>query len=329
MKEETIVKLLKASGAAEGELILIHFWGEDADKAVANQFMQAAAALGAAPVLLQQSRTNNQALFSVAKEGSFSERYFALFAQFDAVLDVFCYQPVVLGGEIEPQQFELYRNYMAQLFAALMKCRRFTQIRIPTAANAAESGLAPADYIDRMEAAYDVDYEALAASCEAMRGALQALTTLVLVTGEDCALHFELAGRSWHVDAGDGDLPCGEVYIAPVEDRTWGSVFFKTLRIVDAGAFENVTLRVSGGCVTGSDDARLNEFLDSLPPSGRVVCELGFGMNPNVKDLCGDTVLDEKMAGTFHIAIGANTMFGGENAADCHIDLVGGSYRVV
>ena len=48
-----------------------------------------------------------------------------------------------------------------------------------------------------------------------------------------------------------------------------------------------------------------------------------LGMNPNVTDLCGYTVLDEKMAGTFHIAVGANNMFGGENKASDHIDFVG------
>ena len=46
-------------------------------------------------------------------------------------------------------------------------------------------------------------------------------------------------------------------------------------------------------------------------------------MNPNIHSLCGYTLLDEKMAGTFHIAIGANTMFGGKNEASNHIDLVG------
>lgn len=40
-------------------------------------------------------------------------------------------------------------------------------------------------------------------------------------------------------------------------------------------------------------------------------------------DLCGYAALDEKMAGTFHIAIGANKMFGGTNAASIHIDFVG------
>lgn len=65
------------------------------------------------------------------------------------------------------------------------------------------------------------------------------------------------------------------------------------------------------------------EIFAGLPRENRIVCELGPGMNPNVTDLCGYTLLDEKMAGTFHIAVGANTMFGGENRATDHGDFVG------
>lgn len=65
------------------------------------------------------------------------------------------------------------------------------------------------------------------------------------------------------------------------------------------------------------------EIFAGLPRENRIVCEPGPGMNPNVTDLCGYTLLDEKMAGTFHIAVGANTMFGGENRATDHGDFVG------
>ena len=84
-----------------------------------------------------------------------------MFSKFDAVLDVFAYRPVILGAEMDEDKFELYRNYMAQLFSKLMNCKRFTQIRIPTAANAEESGLSPQEYIRRMESAYDIDYPAV------------------------------------------------------------------------------------------------------------------------------------------------------------------------
>lgn len=84
-----------------------------------------------------------------------------MFTKFDAVLDVFTYQPVILGFEIDRDKFELYRKYMAQLFSKFMGCKRFTQIRIPTAANTEESGLDPQDYIRRMEKAYNVDFAAV------------------------------------------------------------------------------------------------------------------------------------------------------------------------
>ena len=43
MTRETIAKIVKASGVSAGELILIHFWGENADKTVADQFAAAVA----------------------------------------------------------------------------------------------------------------------------------------------------------------------------------------------------------------------------------------------------------------------------------------------
>ena len=47
----------KASGVSAGELILIHFWGENADKTVADQFAAAVAALGASPWRARHTRT--------------------------------------------------------------------------------------------------------------------------------------------------------------------------------------------------------------------------------------------------------------------------------
>ncbi len=79
MTRETIAKIVKASGVSAGELILSHFWGENADKTVANQFAASVAALGASPVVLQQARSVNREIFAGAKESCFDERYFGLF----------------------------------------------------------------------------------------------------------------------------------------------------------------------------------------------------------------------------------------------------------
>lgn len=322
MDRKTISKIVKASGVSSGEMILVHFWGEDADKEIANNFMVAVAENGATPILVQQSRSVNRDIFISAKESCFNERYFDFFAKFDAVLDVFAYRPVILGYEIDDDKFELYRRYMAQLFSKLMNCKRFTQIRIPTEANAEESGLDPQDYIQRMERAYDVDYTAVYEVCRQAKDRFEGIDKVQLHTGENCELSFELTDRVWHIDAGDGDLPCGEIYIAPVEDKTQGTVYFEVFYL-DGVKYENVLLHIKDGRISGSSQPEVTAFFEKQPQENRVVCELGFGMNPNVTDLCGYTVLDEKMCGTFHIAVGSNHMFGGKNEASDHIDFVG------
>lgn len=322
MNKEIISKIVKASGVSAGELILVHFWGEDTEKEIANSFVASVAALGATPVLLQQARSVNRDIFLSAKESCFDGRYFGLFSQFDAVLDVFAYQPIVLGYQLENEQMDLYRRYMSQLFYKLVECRRFTQIRIPTQANAVESNLDPQDYIRRMTRAYDIDYERIKMNCELELEHFAGIEKVSVHTGIDDVLSLTLAGRTWHVDAGDGDLPCGEIYIAPIENKTEGSVFFGTFYL-DGLEYSNVSLQVKDGEVVGSSSPDVAMYFAKQPKENRTVCELGLGMNPGVTDLCGYTVLDEKMLGTFHIAVGANNMFGGENKASDHIDFVG------
>lgn len=322
MNKKTISKIVRASGISSGEMVLVHFWGEDVDKDIANNFMTAVVEIGATPLLLQQSRSVNRDIFLAAKDSCYGEQYFDLFTKFDGVLDIFAYRPIVLGYEIDSDKFELYRKYMAMLFSKFMNCKRFTQIRIPTMANAEESGLDPQDYIQRMERAYDVDYTAIYEACRQAKGRFQGVYKVLLRTGTDCELSFDLTDRMWHIDAGDGDLPCGEIYIAPVEGKTQGTVYFEAFYL-DGAKYEHVLLNIRDGAISGSNHPEITAFFEKQPQENRIVCELGFGMNPNVTDLCGYTVLDEKMCGSFHIAVGANNMFGGTNTASDHIDFVG------
>lgn len=143
MDANLIMKITKASGVSPGELVLVHFWGEDGEKSIANEFVTAVAALGASPVLLQQARSLNQKLFLHAAESSFDMRYFEIFSKFDVVLDVFAYQPITLGKKIDEEKMVLYRKYISGIFDALIKSKRFVQIRVPTQENGMESGLDP------------------------------------------------------------------------------------------------------------------------------------------------------------------------------------------
>lgn len=311
------------SGVKPGEVILIHYWGEEDYLGVADLFMEAVAQSGASPLLLWQSRKRNQKLFESLNQDIFGENYFNFLEGVDGVLDIFAYQPVVLGAKIPDEQMNYYRKYMGQLFQELMKKKRFTQIRIPTEYNAEESGLEKEDFVERMEAAYEVSYDKMMEEMNRDKAFYDATNQILLHTANDCTLSFNLEGRTFIVDGGDGDWPCGEIYVPPVESKTNGTIYYEKIFVEDVGCFEEVKLTILNGVVTGCSHVKLDQWLQGLETNDKVVCELGFGYNPNINSLCGYTVLDEKMKGTFHIAIGNNQMFGGMNPGTLHVDFVG------
>lgn len=323
MKTDIIKKIVKASGVNQGELILLHFWGEDRDIDLMHKFAVAVAELGASSMEVQQSRTHNSNIFKSVSQASYNDKYYSIFNQVDAVLDIFTYKPIVLETELPKEQMDYYLSYMRNIFHVFMKKKRFTQIRIPTVENAKESGLEPSEFIERMTKAYDIDYDNLKVTCEKKITEFSKAREILLHTGDNCILKLVTENRNWIADCGDGDWPCGEVYIAPVEDQTEGTVFYNKLYLEDTGVFENIVLTIKEGVIINSNSELFNQFLEKNSKENLTVCELGFGCNDNILSITGYTVLDEKMSGTFHVAIGDNSMFGGKNNADIHIDFVG------
>ena len=89
---------------------------------------------------------------------------------------------------------------------------------------------------------------------------------------------------------------------------------------------EPVTIRFEGGGVQSIEGGRAAELLRKLVEeagsSGRVIAELGIGLNLTVSP-SGHIMLDEKAARTAHVAIGSNVgSYGGTNASTIHIDCV-------
>ncbi|MBU5473730.1 hypothetical protein [Roseburia sp. MSJ-14] len=76
MNRQIINKIVKASGIQEGEMVLLHFWGEQEQEDVLEEFAETVVAAGASPLELRQSRGRNQKLFAQATERSFGKNIF-------------------------------------------------------------------------------------------------------------------------------------------------------------------------------------------------------------------------------------------------------------
>ena len=177
----------------------------------------------------------------------------------------------------------------------------------------------------------DADYERIAAHCEDVLAQVEDAAEIRVTTDLGTDVTFEPGDRDWRSDtgmvhdAGDfSNLPAGEVFVAP---ETANGRFVVDGTMMPYGRLDEeqtLAFDVADGQVTNIEDDRIAEqFAELAEDAGDVVynlAELGIGTNVAVTDLVGSVLLDEKAAGTVHIAIGDNAGIGGETEAPIHSD---------
>jgi aminopeptidase len=146
------------------------------------------------------------------------------------------------------------------------------------------------------------------------------------IQSEDTDLRLPVQGRRWVVFAGENNFPDGELATAPVETAVEGHITFPGRFWFAGAAISDLRLEFTEGLVSrvdateGADVARKLLTMDA--GAGRVG-ELGIGLNPEVRTLTGDLLIDEKILGTVHIALGrAYPECGGVNESSLHWDIV-------
>lgn len=169
----------------------------------------------------------------------------------------------------------------------------------------------------RLEALLDIDYDALRARNDEIASFLQAGRRLRLTSAAGTDLTFEIAGRTLFRDGGDlakpgafGNLPAGEVCVAPVEGTAEGVVVIDA-SIGGLGRLKTpVTVRIAQGRAVEIGDERLRQLLEPHGPQAMGLSEFGIGTNLRAA-IVGNVLEDEKAAGTVHVAFGANHALGG------------------
>ena len=129
------------------------------------------------------------------------------------------------------------------------------------------------------------------------------------------------------VDAGGANIPGGEFFCSPVEDSAQGTIAFTEFPAVYQGReLRGIRLRFEDGRVVDAS-AETNEgfLLETLDTDAgaRSLGELGIGCNPGITRYMRNTLFDEKIDGTVHLALGQGFSFlGGSNESSVHWDIV-------
>jgi leucyl aminopeptidase (aminopeptidase T) len=177
----------------------------------------------------------------------------------------------------------------------------------------------------------DADYEQIEAHCEAVLEQVEAADEIRVTAPAGTDITFEPGDRKWMEDTGIvhepghlSNLPAGEVFVSP-EDANGTFVVDGTMRPhgrLDDG--QELEFTVEDGYVTAiSDDAiraDVEAAAEAVGQDAYNLAELGIGTNVAVTELVGSVLLDEKAAGTIHIAIGDDAGIGGDTDAPLHLD---------
>ena len=149
----------------------------------------------------------------------------------------------------------------------------------------------------------------------------------VRIVGHETDLRLSLEGRDGLIDDGRVNVPGGEVFFSPVEEATEGVITYSEFPAVqEPYVVEYARLVFEGGRVVDASARRGEEALiEALDrdDGARVLGELGIGCNPGIQVHTSETLFDEKIDGTVHLAIGAGIpLVGGKNCSSVHWDMV-------
>jgi len=196
----------------------------------------------------------------------------------------------------------------------------------PTAAAAQDAGMSVRAFEDFLYGAVLVDWQALGRTMERIAERFDRAST-VRIVGEGTDLTFSLEGREGKVDALAANMPGGEIFYSPVEDSAEGVISYSEYPACYLGhEVSGVHFRFEGGRIVDasatSDEAFLIGTLDT-DEGARRLGEFGIGCNPGIQRHVKNTLFDEKMEGTIHLAIGTGfPQIGGKNTSAVHWDMV-------
>ncbi len=148
----------------------------------------------------------------------------------------------------------------------------------------------------------------------------------VHVIGPDTDLELNVAGRTFVNSDGHHNMPSGEVFTGPVEDSVEGHVTFSYPAIHQGREVTGVQLWFEEGRVVRAT-ARKNEpfLLETLDTDegSRYLGEFAIGTNEGITRFTSQILFDEKIGGSFHVALGAGyPETGSKNESAIHWDMI-------
>jgi len=202
----------------------------------------------------------------------------------------------------------------------------------PTEASAQDAGMSLKQFEEVLYRAAFLDQEDPVAAWMSFGDRLEVVGSILdpkrelRIVGEETDLKLGVEGRTWIRSKGLRNFPDGEIFTGPIETSVEGTIKFTFPAMMRGRQADGVRLRFEGGEVVEATADRGQDFLRemiALDDGARRVGEFAFGQNDAITEYTGNLLLDEKIGGTVHLALGRSVPgTGGENESGLHWDIV-------
>ncbi len=210
-------------------------------------------------------------------------------------------------SDVPPERMALFEKHWQKPvhLERRVKHTRWVVLRWPNPSMAQQANMSS-------EAFEDFYFQVCLADYAAMEKAARPLvrwmdrTDRVRILGPGTDLAFSIRGVGVVSCHGRRNIPDGECFTAPVRDSVNGVIQFNTPTLFRGIPMDGVRLVFREGRVveaSSSDTAALERILDS-DEGARYIGEFALGFNPYIRQAMRDTLFDEKIRGSLHLALG-------------------------
>jgi aminopeptidase len=261
------------------------------------------------------------------------------FEEFDVLIKIRADENTRGLAGVEPKrqasrQKTIFSLIQAQLRRGADKSLRWVSTLFPTNAYAMEAGMGFGEYEDFVFRAMHADENTPdpIAHWQAVKTNQQRIIErieghdLVQLRGPNVDLKLSIKGRTFKNACGEHNLPDGEIYTGPVENSAKGWVNYTYPAMYQGRIVDGIQLKFDEGRVVEASASENEAFLLKMletDAGARYIGEFAIGTNFEIDRFTKSILFDEKIGGTFHMALGAGyPETGSQNKSDIHWDMI-------
>ncbi len=318
----------------------VYVKGNTAAEPLAVEVKRAILEAGGLPTIILESDAREETRYRYADTDQLewiSPTTQLMYDEVDALINLRATENTRSLSGIDPSKQQIRKKARRDLLATYMKRSaegdlKWVLTQYPCPAYAQEADMSLAEYEDFVYQATFVNRDDPVAAWQEVHEEQQKVVDWlkgkdqVEVRSPNVDLTLSIAGRTFINSDGKHNMPSGEVFTGPVEDSANGWVEFTYPAIESGREVSGVRLEFEEGKVVHASAKKNEEFLLSQLDSddgARYLGEFAIGTNYGIQQFTKSILYDEKIGGSFHLAVGAGyPETGSKNKSSIHWDFI-------